>query len=433
VRQVGFLLPITHTTLYSCVTMSEDDLSTKDDSAALEQFVVDNDDLLTLEERIGRFNIFDALGIVRAEIRHSNFLAWLLDPAESHGQGSLFLNAILMDLLSQSSPEQRPFSPIKLDGASLQGVEIRREWRNIDILIKCDNPAFVIAIENKIDAGTHNPFEKYEKAVNDAFADRPRMFVFLTTEGDALEDHDWVSYSYADIYRVLYRIRRTHESAIGDDVLAFLDHYLRLIGSRFMDDPKIDELCQTIYKNHRQALQLIFERIGSPAASILQDIEHLIRNDPRWIITNRTGRLLQFFPTAWENLLPPIGNRKKFDPTRWLVVEIRFEETFCSLLVRVWPTIDQALRREVIDRLIRDKNEFGMKTNFKDSTKIGDKWTTLRKTKILSWKDNEEPDENKLAAKITKMLSSVHEQLLNVPDALRPIIERWKREGKSGT
>src|SRR5262249_51256095 len=43
---------------------------------ALERFVVENDDLLTLESRIGRFNIFDALGITRVEIRHSNFLAF---------------------------------------------------------------------------------------------------------------------------------------------------------------------------------------------------------------------------------------------------------------------------------------------------------------------------------------------------------------------
>ena len=55
--------------------------------AALERFVVDNDDLLALESLIGRFNIFDALDIARVEIRHSNFLAFILDPAESHGQG----------------------------------------------------------------------------------------------------------------------------------------------------------------------------------------------------------------------------------------------------------------------------------------------------------------------------------------------------------
>src|SRR4051794_5092357 len=88
---------------------------------ALESFVVDNDELAELETLIGKFNIFDALNIVRAEIRHSNFFAWLLDPAESHGQGGLFLKAILMDLLRESPQPLRPFNPIELDGAQLRG------------------------------------------------------------------------------------------------------------------------------------------------------------------------------------------------------------------------------------------------------------------------------------------------------------------------
>src|SRR5947209_11077978 len=89
--------------------------------SALEQFVVENDDLLALESLIGRFNIFDALDIARAEIRHSNFLAFILDPAESHGQGQRFLKAILVDLL-KTAPDKRPLSPIDLDGTDLRGV-----------------------------------------------------------------------------------------------------------------------------------------------------------------------------------------------------------------------------------------------------------------------------------------------------------------------
>ena len=86
------------------------------DLQTLERFVAENDALLQLETRIGRFNIFDALGVVNAELRHSNFLAWLLDPAESHGLGGLFLRAVLMDLLLQTPTSQRLFSPIVLDG-----------------------------------------------------------------------------------------------------------------------------------------------------------------------------------------------------------------------------------------------------------------------------------------------------------------------------
>src|SRR5437868_2634487 len=88
---------------------------------SLERFVVDNDDLLSLEALVGRFNIFDALNIARREIHHSNFLAFLLDPVESHGQSQLFLKALLMDLLKSAPPELRPLSPIELDGTDLRG------------------------------------------------------------------------------------------------------------------------------------------------------------------------------------------------------------------------------------------------------------------------------------------------------------------------
>src|SRR5688572_1146832 len=141
--------------------------SATDVLSALEQFVVENDDLLTLESLIGRFNIFDALRIARAEIRHSNFLAFILDPIESHGQSQLFLKALLMDLLKAAPPSLRPLSPIDIDGTDLRGVVVRREWNNIDLLITCDQPSFVIAIENKIDSGEHsNQLFKYKEVVS---------------------------------------------------------------------------------------------------------------------------------------------------------------------------------------------------------------------------------------------------------------------------
>jgi hypothetical protein len=123
---------------------------------ALEHFIVDNDDLLNLESRIGKFNIFDALSITHIEIRHSNFLAFILDPAESHGQGQLFLKALLMDLLKHAPAELRPLSPIDLDGIDLRGVEIRREWKNIDVIIVCKEPRFAVVVENKVNSREHS-------------------------------------------------------------------------------------------------------------------------------------------------------------------------------------------------------------------------------------------------------------------------------------
>jgi hypothetical protein len=113
---------------------------TETDLQALERFVAENDELLELDEQTGRFNIFDALGIARVEIRHSNFLAWLLTPGESHGQGDLFLKSLLMDVFRKARQEgaEPPISPVELDGADLRGVDVRREWRNTDLLISCE-------------------------------------------------------------------------------------------------------------------------------------------------------------------------------------------------------------------------------------------------------------------------------------------------------
>ena len=43
----------------------------------LEDFICDKG-LKELEKRFDKFNIFDCLRLTRTEIRHSNFLAWLL-------------------------------------------------------------------------------------------------------------------------------------------------------------------------------------------------------------------------------------------------------------------------------------------------------------------------------------------------------------------
>jgi hypothetical protein len=41
--------------------------------------------MLKLEDQIAPFNLFEAVGIASAEIRHSNFLAYILDPMEHGG------------------------------------------------------------------------------------------------------------------------------------------------------------------------------------------------------------------------------------------------------------------------------------------------------------------------------------------------------------
>jgi len=396
---------------------------TKESLAALERFVVDNEDLLALEERIGRFNIFDALRIVDREVKHSDFLAWLLDPNESHGQGGLFLRAILMDLFKTARENgfPCPVSPIELDGEELRGVEIRREWRHIDLLVRCDHPPFVAAIANKIKSGEHSKqLLRYHETVANEFGVTPSMYVFLTVEGDEASDEDWIPYSYADLHRVLARVRNASATSIGDDVLAFLDHYLRLIRGRLMEDPKIADLCQRIYKNHRQALQLIYEHAGSPAAGVLGKIEQAVaEHSADWHIVNKTSTQILFIPKQWLELLPEIGARKTFDPRCWVVLkfEIRKKKGFFG--ATVWPTTNPELRQKVVQRLTADRKEFGFRLFLKTAS---DRWTQLGRESIGAWSEEEGPNEEEVLAAVGKKLDDLVVRLAGVPDALRPIL-----------
>jgi hypothetical protein len=45
-------------------------------------------------------NIFQILNISKNEIRHSNFLAWLLNPQESHKLNDIFLKRFLREVFS---------------------------------------------------------------------------------------------------------------------------------------------------------------------------------------------------------------------------------------------------------------------------------------------------------------------------------------------
>ena len=64
---------------------------------ALQAFAdtVQNPDLLRLESLLKRFNLFEAMGVIRQELRHSDLLACLLDSSQSHGLGTIFLTELL--------------------------------------------------------------------------------------------------------------------------------------------------------------------------------------------------------------------------------------------------------------------------------------------------------------------------------------------------
>ena len=96
----------------------------------LERFLLENPELERLEGLLIQFNIFETLNIVQVEVRHSNVLAWLLDPISNHGIGSYFLQNFLKIFISKNKSALSDILTVfDIEMLNFGDVEIRREWK----------------------------------------------------------------------------------------------------------------------------------------------------------------------------------------------------------------------------------------------------------------------------------------------------------------
>jgi hypothetical protein len=389
------------------------------DLDALERFVAENDELLELEAIMGRFNVFEALRIERAEIRHSNFLAWLLNPAASHGQGDLFLKAVVMDILRAARAQDMgvAISPVAIDGEDLDHAEVRREWNHVDLLIVSEQPSMVLAIENKVDSDEHSDqLSRYKATIAGAFPGVPAQFVFLTTDGDEASEGGWVSYSYEDLHRVLRRTRAKAGGSLGVDVGVFVDHYLNVIGTKFMEDSTIAALCRKIRANHGRALDLIWQYTGGESEPLLSEFAQRVRVElPGTEVVGETGRDVKVVPKEWLDVLPEIGEGS--NAQAWLSIRFVVKQRRCYLVLRTSTVADEQKRNAILERLFDPKSALGFKPKFKSWR--DQKRVLLKRVDVSAWTEEEEPDTPALTSKAIATLKSMLSELGGVAELLR--------------
>lgn len=101
--------------------------------------LIDDPDFQAVNRRMGRFNLFEAVGAVRGELRRSNFLAFLLSPSRNHGLGSEPLLRFLRMILAGMPADKRPIRALELIVGDLDGAVVYREWNSIDLLIEIEH------------------------------------------------------------------------------------------------------------------------------------------------------------------------------------------------------------------------------------------------------------------------------------------------------
>ncbi len=185
-----------------------------------------------------------------------------------------------------------------------------------------------------------------------------------------------------------------------------------------MENPKILELCQRIYRNHRQALDLIFETCASSASPLVRDIADMLReHENQWHVFNVTSRRVDFVPKSWIDWLPPLGSRPRRDPRFWFFWQFDFnlDKRCCRILGIVMPCHDLELRRKVIEKLA----VVGLR---KPGKTITDSWTTVYNKVVCRWEEDVEPDRDAVLAGAKKALAQLRPKLEEIPGALQPIL-----------
>lgn len=295
---------------------------------ALQDFLYDIHCLDALENWKDDVNIFDILKVTNAEIRHSNFLAWLLDPNENHNLGDAFIKGVISGIVQRCSSEMcDPFDILLQDFFTYR---VYREANHMDIVLVSNDEKTAIIIENKVWSGeSSNQLSIYEKKSKQDYPQCEHfLYVFLTPDGhESSNPHKWISISYEDIVNALENAIKG--KTLTPESLLVIKNYINIVRKRIMKerDEALVSICNEIYNKHRTALRLIFENVqidnSADSEIICNELKKLSDEGKILYYGNNSW---SFFTESMDAYLPLLEDTNSSWGTNW-VYYYWFEKT----------------------------------------------------------------------------------------------------------
>ena len=215
-------------------------------------------------------NIFEATGMVRQEIKHSNFLGFLLDPVKPHGFGDSFIKSFLVKVAENNITNNSKLSQLSTILDDYSDLVLEREWNNpdfeknklrIDIVAWSRKNKSVFVIENKVDAGEGDKqLVNYINAIKTYknFDGYTLHYIYLTKSGNEASTEPWMIISYEDLLELLEGLLKKN-TAMNNEIQLLVTHYIQLIRRNIVQDEKLISECQRIYQQYEDVLDIIFK------------------------------------------------------------------------------------------------------------------------------------------------------------------------------
>lgn len=264
----------------------------------LKKFIVEqNGQLTALDLQLNSFNIFDVLNISHREIRHSNFIGWLLDPNENHGFGDYFLTSFINHLVKIDNDEK-----INLNIADLSKTKIFRETKNnIDIFILNEDLNFSITIENKIwHVESQDQLKKYYKYTTTKYNNIVNnYFVFLTPFGIDAKTKEmkeiYQPFSYLQLIEIIKQGIEEFKN-INPQIKNTMEQYINNVESKILGQGNTVKNAQKIYQKYAEVIEFIYK--NKPDLSLLEPkVRKFFENHPSYeIVSSSSDRYLRVMP-----------------------------------------------------------------------------------------------------------------------------------------
>ncbi len=231
-------------------------------------FELENDTTFQqLNLQVNSFNIIKILKLENHEIRHSNILAWLLNPKENHGLRDYFLRKMVEHLILIDENTNNPQYEVVGEtlNNSLIDSHIYREVKTdknrfIDLLIVNKQLKFILLIENKFySTESKNQLDDYFDFIHQTYKGFTIIPVYLTLNGEAPSNDQYFILTYERIESILHTILMLYKNQLSDNVYKFIEDYNQVLKEKFY--PNQDQVMQAIdiYRNHKLTIQTLFE------------------------------------------------------------------------------------------------------------------------------------------------------------------------------
>ena len=371
-----------------------------------------NEDFEILKARINEFNPFKVLKIENYEIRHSNFLAWILDPSENHNLDDKVLKKFLLNIVLKAENEDllgEEIQLLDLNQANFLDAKVYREAYKIDVLIVCELSKFIILIENKIYSNEHSKqLDRYLNKIKSEFKNYKIIPIYLTLEGEDPSNNKYFTASYHDFLTVLEFSIKLYKDRIPLEILNFIEFYLKILKEKIMIDEELKKLCRKIYIENKEAIDLIYT-VGNEidiSASIIDFKKQYPEIEETW----SNNKVFWF-------LLPQFKKAEKMN-SDWgggYPIAYWFSEYYGKLkiILEIGPFNDSNQRIKFLEKL--EEKEIPISKRAKEPGRQYTRIYTDTKT-ISDWTDKQEITDAMIALFQKKKLRDIEKKLLSAID-----------------